>query len=97
VREQSSTSRRAGQIGRSTFHRVAYSLVARHSHGIKKLPDHIPALAPPVVLDDAGKAKPPSPSEQAFVELGDVLLDQMAAVLDGWGRFGGTLYARLSA
>jgi len=30
--------------------------------------------APPVELDAAGKPKPPSPSEQAFVEVGDVLL-----------------------
>jgi len=39
--------------------------------------------APPVELDAAGKPKPPSPSEQASVGAGDVLLDEMAAVLDG--------------
>ena len=38
--------------------------------------------APPVELDDSGKPRPPSPSEQAFVEVGDVLLDEMAAALD---------------
>jgi transposase len=37
----------------------------------------------PVELDAAGKPKPPSPSEQAFVEVGDVLLDEMASTLDG--------------
>jgi hypothetical protein len=39
--------------------------------------------APPVDLDADGKPKQPSRSEQAFVEVGDVLLDEMAAILDG--------------
>jgi hypothetical protein len=37
----------------------------------------------PVELEAAGKPKSPSPSEPAFVEVGDVLLDEMAAALDG--------------
>ena len=36
-----------------------------------------------IELDDYGKPKPPSSSEQAFNEVGDVLLDEMAAILDG--------------
>jgi len=37
----------------------------------------------PVELDAAGKPTPASSAEQAFTEVGDVLLDQMAAILDG--------------
>jgi hypothetical protein len=34
---------------------------------------------PPAALDDAGKPKPASPTEQAFVEVGDVLLTRWPA------------------
>jgi len=37
----------------------------------------------PVELDAAGKPTPASSAEQAFTEVGDVLLDEMAAILDG--------------
>jgi hypothetical protein len=39
--------------------------------------------APPVALDDSGKPRPSNASEQAFDEVSDVLLDQMATILDG--------------
>ena len=35
-----------------------------------------------IKLDDYGKPLPPSQSEQAFVEVGDVLFDHMASLLD---------------
>jgi hypothetical protein len=39
------------------------------------------AHPPPIELDAAGKPKPPSPGEQAFAEVSDVLFDEMAAIL----------------
>jgi hypothetical protein len=36
----------------------------------------------PVAVDDAtGKPLPPSPNEAAFTDVGDLLLDEMAAIL----------------
>jgi hypothetical protein len=35
-----------------------------------------------VALDDSGKPRPPSGSEQAFNEVGDVLFDHLAGILD---------------
>jgi hypothetical protein len=48
---------------------------------LSELRDRCFAQPEPVALDAAGKPVPPSPNEQAFTDVGDVLLETMAAIL----------------